>query len=231
MDHLQLSDFTWVFDFINPDADVRQAAIARQAELVAELVHIRDQGNDVYRRTGSFLPADPQLNAELQQLHSARAKVLNQMAWTPLMNFLCYAEPRVPYAEIAPFAVLFLQREHLFPEDWGRMWHTKRHVLRTIAQHGPTLSTHDDLLVLLEATIRRQQRAEDGGFVKVARTLDPSSVRRIVIDARDSEDATIRERAAFVEWAVANPHSAVSLASWRQWRGGPKGDGSGSVGD
>jgi hypothetical protein len=158
------------------------------------------------------------LERELQQIWVAEGEVVGRRALTPLWNHLSYGETRAPYAVIAPFAVLFLQYEHLFPEEWGKGWGAKRHTLSLIGRRGPTPETHTDLLNLLDATIRRPQRAEDGGYAKVARVLDPATVRRIVRDAHSDGDANTQQRAGYVGWVLDNRSAAVSLASWRRWQ-------------
>jgi len=219
VDALWLHELAWAQEFISPDPAVRGAAIARNADVLAEHSRHQDRANDVYWRAGgTFSPQDPALTAELKQIWAEQAAVRELLVWTPLFNYLSWGEARLPYVAFAQFAVTFLKQERLFPDEWGNAWHTKRHVLRALAKRGPTRDTHDDLLALLQAAIHRVQRAEDGGYVKLARTLDRTAVLRIIRDAQDHDDANVRQRAGYVRWILDNPHVVASLASWRQWQ-------------
>lgn len=194
---------------------MRRTAIERQAALWKEYVDHRQWANDVYRRAGgTFQPTDPALNAELHQAWDTMKNFSDQFAFEPVSHFIFGGSPWQP---VMPHVVLFLKREVLFPDEWGHPWATKRHVLQVLGRRGPTPETHDDILELADAAIRRVQRCEDGFYVRVARTLDEAAVRALISAVERDGGDNARRRAGYVRWALDNPLAPIELASWRRW--------------
>jgi len=217
----RLTEFEWMFDLIHSDRAVRQAAIDRQRAYDEEWSRHNDRSNDIYFRAGrTFAPKDPVLRAELDRTWAARREVGDKMVLAPILHYVSGgpdSRDRDPWAR---HAVLYLVWETRFPAEWAAVskgWHTKKHILRVLAQRGPTPDTHADLVGLLAAAVTRSHRCEDGGYARLARRLDRPSVVDIVTAGEQADGEHVRLRAGYVRWVVDHPHRPVTLASWRAW--------------
>lgn len=129
------------------------------------------------------------------------------------------------YRRLAPYAVLFLEWEAQFPEQWrsagpGSPWGGKKRLLRQFADMGVPQPQIDAVTRLTLAAINRDQRCEDLGYVLVARSLDSPALRAGIDAAACSRDSTVRMRATYVRWAMDHVGAPVTPASWRAWCAG-----------
>jgi len=210
-----LPEFDWTFDLINTDSQRRRAAVERQAMLWDRYVEEQQRASAIYWQAGgTFAPADPAMSAQLRRAHNAMKHWSDQFAFAPVYQFMYGATPWQP---LIAHAILFLRYEVLFPDEWGRRWNTKRHVLQMLGRRGPTVETHDEILELVDAAMRRQQRCEDGFYARVARTLDRATIGACIAAVDRDGDDNARHRAGYIRWAIDNPGAPVSLASWRRW--------------
>ncbi|SNT64437.1 hypothetical protein SAMN05421812_11737 [Asanoa hainanensis] len=134
--------------------------------------------------------------------------------------------PGVPdpaaYSRLAPHAVLFLEWERRFPDEWRESWtHSpwtaKELLLRTFTRSGVPEDVRPALVDLLLAMVHRTQRCQDHCYTELARRLDDASLRSQLEAAAAGADERSRLRARFVLWALDHPAANVNSRGWRRW--------------
>ncbi|SDZ43535.1 hypothetical protein SAMN05444365_11623 [Micromonospora pattaloongensis] len=183
--------------------------------------------NDVWQRAGrELMPSDPALQAEMDQARAAQWAAWESTLLGPVYAFCSARWSGGPeaHSRYAPYAVLFLQWETRYPDEWHHAaiggWGTKKEVLRRFIAAGPTPDTQADLLELLTAAIYREHRCEDSRYAALARQLDGPSLRCCLASAQQDHDGLVRLRAGYMQWVVDNATAPVTAASWRRWLAG-----------
>jgi hypothetical protein len=121
----------------------------------------------------------------------------------------------------ARYAVLFLQWEVAFPDEWRAAapwspWGLKQTILRGFVRVG-ALGRDQVLIDLVMAAVGREQRCEDRWYAALARRVDSPELRCLLAEATESPDSHVRRRAGYVSAVLDDPDMAVTLASWRRW--------------
>lgn len=219
----------WVFDLVAADDVLRAAALERHRAQLEQHFAGRRWLNRVWRQAGSLSPADPELRSEIDRANQVMRESLSRSIYGPLKRVL-----QRPYTgqELGPgaslgdwtrFAVLFLQWERRFPEDWrGRppfsAWGWKGSLLRTL----PWLDLPDhqriELVELLLAAVRGPYRCEDWRWTRLATALDSEVLREGLeaIAGGGHGDDLSRLRARFVLDAL-DSGDLGSRRAWRRW--------------
>jgi hypothetical protein len=207
-------DLDWAFDLVSPDPVRRARARGRHAETLAACQTAQERINELWRRTGTLSPTEPGLAAEMDQRVSASQDASQYLLSQPISDF-------VDRREVAtlPYALLLLEWEARYPEEWPRWWGTKKKVLRAFCQvpeYSPEVRAR--LTALMVLAVCREHRCEDGGYARLGRYLADDDLTGYLwtIGETASRDA-IRRRAAFVVYLIREPHVPATRASWATW--------------
>lgn len=219
-------DSGWMFDLVSRHPHRRDAAMARHAQSTADLDHALRAVNALWWKAGKTpSPTDPGLAAAMTQARAACAVAVSNTVHGVVGEFhaVRWAGDLEDYRRLSPYAVLFLQWEADFPEQWRAAgpwsaWGVKKRVLRQFADMGVPDQEIGAVTRLVVRTIDRDQRCEDLGYVLVAGSLDGPVLRAGIDAALHSPTPSVRLRAGYVRWAVDNAQAPVTLASWRAWR-------------
>lgn len=220
-------DYGWLFGLVDPDPAVRAAALRRCEADVSDWRHALDRSNAAYWANGgsSDFSDSPALGAASDQAAAAMREARDRGFSGILSEFITESRPfgrRDPTAlrRLVPFAVLFLQWEVAYPQDWcspGPPWGLKKDVLRGLAGIEIPPDSRAALVELVVASVRREHRCEDRGFVLLARRLDGPDLRNPVAQCLESPDPIVGLRAGFLLDVLADPSMPPTVASWKRW--------------
>lgn len=214
-----------MFDLVSRDPRRRDAALVCHARSRAELVRAQRAMNEVWWEAGkSWSPADPILAVSMRAARAAHTAAVANTLHGVVGEFRAvrWAGDLDDYRRLAPYAVLFLQWEAHFPEQWRSAgpwspWGLKKRVLRQFADMDVPQPQITAVTELTLGAVNRGQRCGDLGYVLVARSLDGPVLRDGIEAAACSPDPAVQRRAGYVRWAMDNADSPVTLASWRAW--------------
>jgi hypothetical protein len=121
-----------------------------------------------------------------------------------------------------PYALLFLEWEARYPEEWTRhakAWGTKEGLIRELAVDaaGRDPVARAKLTDLVEIVVRRAYRCKDREYVRVARVLDGQPLRVRLEAVRRSENPWAQLHAGYVLWMLDRPELPNSSRVWRAW--------------
>ncbi|MFE9498887.1 hypothetical protein [Streptomyces collinus] len=122
-----------------------------------------------------------------------------------------------------PFALLFLEWEARYPEEWTRHakdWDWKQWLIRELAT-----ADHDDqvkakLIDLVDLVIQRPYRCKDREYVRVARAMDGAELRGRLHRAHQSGNSWAERHAGYVLWLLDRPEAPNTRHVWRTWLAG-----------
>ena len=219
------ADADYVFDRIGSDPDRRAQALARDAEQVVVMRRALERQHEIWFRAGkSWRPSDVALAAAMDQAMAERSAAVARTLHGIVVKFVHarWAGDADDHVRLAPYAVLFLQWETAFPEQWrsareSASWGLKKHVLRRFVQAGVPAQFQSDVVELVMQAVGREHRCEDQGYPAVARVVDGPELRSRLDAASRSEDPLVRLRAEWVRWVIDHPAAPVTAAGWRRW--------------
>lgn len=225
---LGLGDSGWMFDLVSRYPRRRDAAWARHVRSRADLDRALQAVNALWWQAGKTSnPADPVLAVSMRRARAAHASAVANTLHGVIGEFLAvrWAGDLDDYRRLAPYAVLFLEWEAQFPQQWRSAgpwspWGLKKRVLRQFADMGVPEPQVDAVTRLALAAVNRGQQCEDLGYVLVARSLDGPVLRARIEAAVCSPDPTVQRRAGYMRWAMDDAQAPVTLASWRAWCAG-----------
>lgn len=125
---------------------------------------------------------------------------------------------------LEPYAVVFLQWEARFPQEWRENWifspwSAKEGVLDTFVRRGvaapQTQTALEDLLI---GAVYRVQRCQDRWYWRLVRRVDSPTLRARLGLAAEHADERVRLRAQYVLWVIEHPNEPVDSRTWRRWR-------------
>lgn len=122
-----------------------------------------------------------------------------------------------------PYALLFLEWEARFPQEWTRhakSWGTKQSLIRDMARTHQDEAVKATLTDLVEIVVRRAYRCKDREYVRVARAVDSADVRGRLDRAVDSDSPWARCQAGYVLWLLDHPELPNTRRVWRAWVAG-----------
>lgn len=169
----------WLNDLISPEDSKRQEAVRRHAKLARDAQAALQSVNEIWRAAGqNWQPTDPGLAARMDQAHAAFRNATAQQLPALAVTWL-HGHRRPDGAGDVRFALLYLQWETLYPQDWRAAhtwspWHLKKHLLKDFTRTAglqPPNVRHALRDLVLEA-VQRQHRCEDQGYGPLAR--DPA---------------------------------------------------------
>jgi hypothetical protein len=215
----------WLFDLIDPDPGRRQAALQRQAALISTWSDGLRWSNSLWFQNdrSSDFSHSPKLTAEYDQALAMQKNAIDQTLYSVAGDFnrARYLELDDAAAESMPYAVLFLQWEAGFQNEWRSAapwspWGQKQSILRAFVKTGP-LGREDALIDLVMAAVNREHRCEDRWYAALARRLDGPVLRNRLAEAAASTDPLVRLRAGYVSAVLDDRSIVVTLASWKRW--------------
>lgn len=213
-----------MFDLVSRDPRRRDAALACHVRSRAELDRTFRAMNAVWREAGQSLsPTDPVLAVSMGAARAAHAAAVANTLHGVVGKFCArWAGDADDYRRLAPYAVLFLEWEARFPQQWRSAgpwspWGLKKRVLRQLADMDVPQPQVVALTELTLGAVNRSHRCEDLGYVLVARSLGGPVLRAGIDAAVRSPEPEVQRRAGYVRWAMDNVEAPVTLASWRDW--------------
>ena len=215
-------DLSWVYDLVAPDDAVRGRALARHQALVAEMVRAQQQVNAVWARAGTIEPREPHLSAEMDQ---ARADLSwhTRRSLPGLLGEFWSADALVRELH-APFAVLFLQWEANYPDEWRQPashrwspWGTKESVLRAFARREVPDSVLPQVRDLVVEALLRPYRCKDWMYARLIQHVADEDFLGRLGGLLDAEDPLIRLRAQFALHLAEHPGQGINRTTWRRW--------------
>ncbi|MGV9311737.1 hypothetical protein ACWDR0_06030 [Streptomyces sp. NPDC003691] len=128
-----------------------------------------------------------------------------------------------------PYALLFLEWEVKYPQEWTRhakAWGTKENLIRrmAVAHHDETVRTR--LVELVETVVQRPYRCKDREYVRVARAVDGDDLRGRLEAASRSDNPWAQRHAGYVLRLLDRPEVPNTRHVWRTWSAAASGEGS-----
>ena len=218
------SSHSWLFDLTDPDPARRRAALDRQAELIATWADGLRWSNALWYQNGrSFdFSHSPRLTAQSDQASAMESNAIAQTLYglAGKFNQACWYR-ELDETESVPYAVLYLQWEVGFQQEWRAAapwspWGLKQDMLRGFIKAGP-LGWDQALIDLVMAAVSREHWCKDRWYAVLARRLDSPELRNRLEEASASADPLVRMQAGYVSAILNDPSMAVTVASWRRW--------------
>lgn len=222
------SKHQWLFGLTSSDELARRKALARFRKLSEDLLAANAARNDVYWRAGrEWSPTHAVLSRAMDSAREEFSSVYSKTIYSPLSSFISVR--RVPQAAPKPvderFAVLFLEWEQAFPEEWdreargwGSRWGWKESLLKVIGRHGIGASHRSAVERLALTAISRPYRAKDWLYARVARQLDNPAFRASLHSTANLSDDDVKLKAAFVTSRLTQAELSVNRRSYDNWR-------------
>ncbi|WP_240434299.1 hypothetical protein [Streptomyces sp. YIM 130001] len=178
----------WTHGLTADDPAVRAAALTRLADTRRDIQDTLDELNGMWRRKSppgsSRRYREPDLTRASVKYAEARSRSLPDGLWD-----------RPPGTDITrwpglPYALCFLEWEAKHPREWTQLakaWGTKERLLKDLAvtHHAEPVAAR--LAVLVETVVGRPYRCKDHQYVRIARAVDCTDLRRGLEAALRSE--------------------------------------------
>ncbi|MGI3198032.1 hypothetical protein ACRJ4W_03900 [Streptomyces sp. GLT-R25] len=171
----------WAYGLIaNDPADERAAALDHLASARRRTEEAQHRFNETLRELqgqGVMYPyQDPALRSANEEYLWARSHSLPSGMWDRGHGEDLSEWPGLPYA------LLFLEWEARYPEEWTRhakAWGTKEGLIRDLATDavGQDPVARTKLIDLVEIVVRRAYRCKDREYVRIARVVDGDPLR------------------------------------------------------
>jgi hypothetical protein len=217
----------WVVDFIDPDPSRRRAAKVRHDRYCAQRSEAIRRESALWWSNGeSFdFSADPALEAEFRRQVTIGSTALDHTIYGALHRFTdasWHPDRSETFAQLAPYAALFLRWEVAYPEEWrdvndGSPWGLKQRILRSFVRAGVPEPVRAQVVELVVQAVSRQHRCEDRWYAGLARRVDGPELRAALGECRESADEVVRLRAEYVLVVLDDTELPITLASWRSW--------------
>ncbi|MEU3612550.1 hypothetical protein ABZ725_09590 [Streptomyces sp. NPDC006872] len=211
-DHGWTERLAWAYGLIAPTPAERAAALERltsaQGEVESALLRIKK----------AWLPT-PRLRFKARD-RAAAQKAYDEAASRCLPEALC---GRPASGEIntwagLPFALLFLEWEARYPQEWtqhAKAWGTKQYLIRQLATADHDDQVRTKLVDLVDLAVQRPYRCKDREYVRVARAIDGDELRGRLHRAHDSGNSWAQLHAGHVLWLLDHPEVPNTRHVWR----------------
>ncbi|GHA06830.1 hypothetical protein GCM10010329_31770 [Streptomyces spiroverticillatus] len=219
----------WAFGLIADDPAERAAALRRLDRARANVQDALARYNEVWRSTlpggGQEKWQDPAFRQAYGRYVEAGRHALPDALWN---------RPAGPVGswQGLPYALLFLEWEARYPQEWTRhakAWGTKQGLIRGLAVAGHDETVRAKLTDLVEIVVRRAYRCKDREYVRVARAVDSEDLRGRLESAARSDDPWARRHAGYVLRLLDRPEVPNTVHVWRSWLAARPGTGTGSL--
>ncbi|MEU8590533.1 hypothetical protein AB0C59_26550 [Streptomyces sp. NPDC048664] len=208
-DHEWTEVLAWAQGLVSPDPAERAAAHARQDRAREERWASIDR-----LRSGPFRRL--RFTARMRACHRASGRCLPGALWSGDG----YDRGGIGTWPRLPLALLFLEWEARFPEEWTRhakAWGTKESLIRALAATDHDHRLRARLIDLVELAVRRPYRCKDREYVRVARAVDGADLRARLHRAQRSDAPEARRHASYVLWLLDHPETPNTRHVWRTW--------------
>ncbi|MFF7241868.1 hypothetical protein [Streptomyces collinus] len=124
-----------------------------------------------------------------------------------------------------PFALLFLEWEARYPEEWtqhAKDWDAKQWLIRDLAVVGHDDEVKAKLVDLVDLVVQRPYRCKDREYVRVARATDGDELRGRLHRAHQSGGSWARLHAGYVLWLLDHPEVPNTRHVWTTWLAGTR---------
>ncbi|MFC8882056.1 hypothetical protein [Streptomyces cinereoruber] len=211
----------WAFGLIADDWATRTAALVRLAEAQRKVAEAVGRSNEMWLLTRPLgvdeQYQEPAFLRARQKYQQAQRGSLPDGVWSSPVSGDLATWPGLPYA------LLFLEWEARFPQEWTRhakSWGTKQSLIRDMARAHQDEAVKAKLTDLVEIVVRRAYRCKDREYVRVARAVDSADLRGRLDRAVDSDSPWARYQAGYVLWLLDHPELPNTRHVWRAWVAG-----------
>ncbi|MGV9705829.1 hypothetical protein [Streptomyces sp. NPDC003483] len=199
----------WAYGLIASDPAVRAVALVRLAAAEKDTRDALDRYNKTWRWRYSL-----RRKAARRKYEEICKYSLPDALWDRPAGPDIVAWPGLPYA------LLFLEWEARYPQEWTRhakAWGTKQGLIRdvAVAHHEETVRTK--LADLIEIVVQRPYRCKDREYVRVARAVDSDDLRTRLKKAARSDNPWAQRHAGYVLWLLDRPQVPNTRHVWRTW--------------
>ncbi|MFI8203869.1 hypothetical protein [Streptomyces sp. NPDC085937] len=210
--HERVEHLAWAFDLVSPDPAERAAALDRHARARREIEAAYERLHE-----GRF----PRLwfRARMRAYSNACGRCFPGALWSGRG----YAHGKVSTWPQLPLALLFLEWEARYPQEWteqAKAWGTKQALIRDLAATDHDQGLRAKLVDLVDLAVQRTYRCKDREYVRVARAVDGDELRDRLHRARCSGNPAARLHAGYVLWLLDRPEIPNTRHVWRTWRSG-----------
>jgi hypothetical protein len=207
-------DLDWAFDLVSADPQVREAALRRHVALQNRHADALRRVAELCTRTGTPWPTEPHLAADMDQRLSAVGDLGQYLLLTTVTEWTRTTEDR-----LLPYALLYLEWEAGYPQEWVKDWRLKAKVLRGFArlpEHPTWLAGR--LRTLVVSAVLTTRGCENRWYVPLARAVGDPGLRarlRAIEETEDSPEA--RVKAQYLGHMLDHPALPATVSTWRDW--------------
>ncbi|MGW1783762.1 hypothetical protein ACWCQQ_32250 [Streptomyces sp. NPDC002143] len=211
-DHGWTERLAWAHGLIAPTLAERTAALERltsaQEEVESALLRIKK----------AWLPT-PRLRFKARDRAAAR-KAYDEAASRCLPEALWsrHASREINTWAGLPFALLYLEWEARYPQEWtqhAKAWGTKQHLIRQLATADHDDQVRTKLVDLVDLAVQRPYRCKDREYVRVARAVDGDELRGRLHRAHHSGNSWAQLHAGYVLWLLDHPEVPNTRHVWQ----------------
>jgi hypothetical protein len=204
-----VEELAWAQGLISPDPAERAAALERHARA-------RGEAEAAFDRLHEGLFIRLLFGIRMRAYQAAAARCFPGALWSRGD----YARGEIGTWPRLPLALLFLEWEARFPQEWtehAKDWGAKRVLIRDVAatRHDQVLRAR--LVDLVELAVQRPYRCKDREYVRVARAVDGDDLRDRLRRAQRSESPAAQLHASYVLWILDHPETPNTRHVWRTW--------------
>jgi hypothetical protein len=207
-------DLDWAFDLVSADPQVREAALRRHVALQNRHADALRRVAELCTRTGTPWPTEPHLAADMDQRLSAVGDVGQYLLLSTVAEWARTSEDR-----LLPFALLYLEWEAGYPQEWVKDWRLKAKVLRGFArlpEHPAWLAGR--LRTLVISAVLTTRGCENRWYVPLARAVgDPGLRMRLRAIEETEESPEARVKAQYLGHMLDHPRRPATVSTWRDW--------------
>ncbi|HCT78030.1 MAG TPA: hypothetical protein DGG94_04075 [Micromonosporaceae bacterium] len=182
----------------------------------------------MWAQAGSLAPEQPNLAAEMDQAFAAKREADALTFFAPIRRWWNDgSNDPAWHEEFAPYAVLFLDWEAHFPDEWREAgswghspWGAKEGVLRRLIRKGVPVNVKSSVEDLVVAAVTREYRCKDWMYAALVRLVDEPSLRDRLGSLLASEESLTKLRTEFVLHVLDSPGVRVKRATWQRWLAG-----------
>lgn len=218
-DHGWTERLAWAYGLTAPDPAERAAALDRLASARCEAEAA------LLRLNKAWLPT-PRLRFKARDRAAARraydeaaSRCLPEALWS---RHAC--EEINTWAGL-PFALLFLEWEARYPQEWtqhAKAWGTKQSLIRELATADHDDQVRTKLVDLIDFAVQRPYRCKDREYVRVARAVDGDELRDRLHRAHHSGNSWAQLHAGYVLRLLDHPEVPNTPHVWRTWLAGTR---------
>ncbi|MDI3403798.1 hypothetical protein [Streptomyces cavernicola] len=213
----------WAFGLVADDPQVRAAALAHLDEARAATRAALARSNEYWRLTLPLGPEEQYREPAFRKALDAYYETLRHSLPSGLGDDGVRERSITAWPGL-PYALLFLEWEARFPQEWtahAKDWGTKQRLIRRLAVPDHTDDVRAKLTQLVELAVLRAHRCKDREYVRVARAVDGPELRRKLADAALTDRPWARLHAGYVLHLLDRPELPNTRYVWRSWLASP----------